>query len=130
VFRVVDSIVATCSFYRDREPSRSTERTAGRQRVGPCKQAPLGRAFTHSELGTVGTTSLSSPAPLAAEGDEEVAPALPATGPCKAAGEDAMLEVAAERSLDFAGSRIGGVLLGAIEREPGPRSEGESRYVS
>jgi hypothetical protein len=41
-----------------------------------------------------------------------------------------MLEVAAGRSLDVAGSRIGGVLLGAIEREPGPRLEGESRYVS
>jgi len=43
-------------------------------------------------------------APLAGEGDQEIVPALRATGAGETVGEDATLQVAAELMLDIAGT--------------------------
>ena len=45
-------------------------------------------------------------APLAGEGNEEVVPALPATGPGETVGEDAAVQIAAELALDVAGCHL------------------------
>ena len=47
----------------------------------------------------------------AGERDQEVVPALCATGPRETVGEDAALQVAAEFALDIAENRVGVILL-------------------
>lgn len=57
-------------------------------------------------------------APLAGEGDQEVVPALCATGAGEAMGEDDALELTAELALNVAGNRVGVIEFATSQRKP------------
>ena len=65
---------------------------------------------------TAGGAGWVDAATLARVGDQEVVPALGVTGACKAVGEDAAVEVAAEFPLDYRGRSCSGAII--LKRRP------------